>query len=266
MSRLPSNLEEFDKYVADYVGKTYPQFPHHIAGSKSSIVAELRVDLENLFRMVTREPGRGYEIMQTYLAHTFESLLSSHLDDCFDTARANIFPRVFPLSRLEHLDKARVVRVDYSNKCFVGFVRDHPKGTISLTTDRLKQWNLSIESLEQLALENLSRKTDNVNIEFVESEEGGKAAIIAPKDGLAAARLLLPRLHERLAPCLGERFYAAIPYRDLLLTLTQNPQKFVDKMRDRVKHDYATVPCPITPDFFLVTRDGVAGHIDVDTL
>jgi uncharacterized protein YtpQ (UPF0354 family) len=145
-------------------------------------------------------------------------------------------------------------------------VRDYPKGTISLTTDRLKQWNLSIESLEQLALENLEIKTRDIKIDFIESEKGGKVALIAPNDGLAAARLLLPCLHERLAPFLGERFYAAIPYRDLLLTLAQNPQGFVDKMRDRVKHDYETVPHSITPDFFLVTRDGVAGHIDVDTL
>jgi hypothetical protein len=74
MPRLPSNPEEFDKYVADYVGKTYPQFPSHIAGPKSLIFAGAHVDLENLFRMVTREPTRGYEIMQTYLAQNFEPL------------------------------------------------------------------------------------------------------------------------------------------------------------------------------------------------
>jgi hypothetical protein len=66
-------------------------------------------------------------------------------------------------------------------------------------------------------------------------------------------------LFDRLGSQLGGDFYVATPARDMFVALSPSPGPFVRRLRQRVEHDYKRLPYPITPDFFYVTRDGVAG-------
>ncbi len=93
----------------------------------------------------------------------------------------------------------------------------------------------------------------------MDSSEGGRAAIVSRQDGYDAARLLLDRLHDRLAPELHGDFYVAAPARDMFLAMTCDPDDFVDRLRDRIGREYRRLPYPITSELFVVTRDGVAG-------
>ena len=104
-----------------------------------------------------------------------------------------------------------------------------------------------------------ARYAPDLEIQLVDSSEGGRAAIVARQDGYDAARLLLGTLHERLAPKLKGDFYVAAPARDMFLALTTDPSEFVERLRQRVKLEYRRLPYPITADLFVVTRDGVAG-------
>ena len=79
------------------------------------------------------------------------------------------------------------------------------------------------------------------------------------QDGYDAARILLSRLYDRLAPELKGDFYVATPARDTFLALTYDPPEFVDRLKARIEADYKRLPYPITNSLFVVTRDGVAG-------
>jgi uncharacterized protein YtpQ (UPF0354 family) len=131
--------------------------------------------------------------------------------------------------------------------------------TVSVTAEQLVRWGVTEEELEVMARENLDKYTPALEVQVVESKEGGKAAILSEQDGYDAARLLLSSLHRRLAPQLGGDFYVATPARDMFVALSPNPGPFVDRLKSRVAHDYRRLPYPITSDLFLVTRDGVAG-------
>ena len=96
-------------------------------------------------------------------------------------------------------------------------------------------------------------------MQFVDAEDGGRAAVFAAQDGYDAARLLLSTLHERLAPELDGDFFVATPARDLFMALSIGPDSFVDRLRKRANRDFRRLPYPITDDLFVVTRDGVAG-------
>ncbi|MFN4257605.1 MAG: DUF1444 family protein, partial [Saprospiraceae bacterium] len=115
------------------------------------------------------------------------------------------------------------------------------------------------DDLEEIARKNLDTYAPELNVQIVESKEGGKAALVNEQDGYDAARLLLSRLHAKLAPELGGDFYVATPARDMFIAMTPRPEPFIERLRGRVAEDFRRLPYPITKDLFFVTRDGVAG-------
>jgi len=131
--------------------------------------------------------------------------------------------------------------------------------TVSITTDQMLRWKVCPDELDSIARENLERYVNDLDVQFVESKEGGRAAIVSEQDGYDAARLLLCGLHHRLGPQLGGDFYVATPARDMFLALSTGPDPFLRRMKSRVEQDFRRLPYPVSPDLFLVTRDGVAG-------
>ena len=127
--------------------------------------------------------------------------------------------------------------------------------------EQLIRWQLCAEDVDQIARENLDRYAPQMEVQIVESKEGGRAAIISEQDGYDAARLLLPGLYRRLAPQLGGDFFVATPARDMFVALSGRPTEFIDRVAERVAQDYQRLPYPITSEFFYVTMDGVAGRV-----
>ena len=168
-------------------------------------------------------------------------------------------PRIQPVKIFEHLDREQVAHVPFVNDTVIVFVFDMPQMTVSITVEQLLCWGLESDDLDVIARENLARYAPDLQIQIVDSSEGGRAAIVARQDGYDAARLLLDSLHNRLAPELHGDFYVATPARDMFLAMTCDPTEFVDRLRKRIELDYKRLPYPITSSFFVVTRDGVAG-------
>jgi uncharacterized protein YtpQ (UPF0354 family) len=149
----------------------------------------------------------------------------------------------------------------------VVFVTDLPNMTISITTEQVVRWGLSVDELDEIARANLNIYAQDLDVQCIESKEGGRAAILGNHDGYDAARLLLGDLHDRLKEHLGQEFYVATPARDMFVALSTDPEPFVNRLHTRVEQDYKRLPYPITSDFFLVTRDGVAGtraEVEID--
>ena len=115
------------------------------------------------------------------------------------------------------------------------------------------------DDLERLSRENLARYQPDLKVKLVESETGGRAAIVSVLDGYDAARLLLDTLHSTLAPQMHGDFFVATPARDMFVAISCDPPEFVDKVQQRVLRDFKRLPYPITDALFIVTRDGVAG-------
>lgn len=259
MSWLPEGPEAFAEHVVAMLKRMKPECEIELIGPRELVINGRRLDLENLYRMVNHEPERGEEIVERYL----EQLLSgdaaqlSHLS--LDFARTRIMPRIQPISIFNHLSREMVAHSEFVNDTCVVYVIDMPQMTVSITTEQMVRWGLTIEALEEIARENLDGYAPELELQVVTSKEGGRAIILSEQDGYDAARLLMSNLYDRLVPKLGRDFYVALPARDMFLALTPDPDPFVKRLTDRVTHDYRRLPYPITPDLFIVTRDGVAG-------
>ena len=259
MAGMSGEPEVFAKQVADLLREIKPECEVELTGPRELLVNGRRLDLENVFRMVSTEPDRGSEIVRHYLGQLFATEAETVSGMTFEFARPRIMPRIQPLSIFEHLDEQMVAHVPFVNDTVVVFVIDMPHMTISVTAEQMVRWHLTADDLEQVARENLRRYTPELEFRMLESDEGGRAFVLSLQDGYDASRLLLDDLFLRMAPELGGDFLVATPSRDMFLAMSLDPEPFVNRVCRRVDEDYHRLPYPITNRLFYVTRDGVAG-------
>jgi hypothetical protein len=259
MASMPHEPEAFAECVAEMLRRLQPDYAINLVGPRELLVNGRRLDLENLYRMVNHEPGRGTEIVEHYLEQLFAGEAIQLSTMSFDFAKPRIMPRIQPETIFEHLSRDQVAHVPYVNETVIVFVTDLPHMTVSITTEQLVRWRVAIDAIEEIARENLDQYAPELEVQIIESKEGGKAAIVGQHDGYDAARLLLGGLYERLAPQLGGDFYVGVPARDMFVAFSRSPEPFVRRLRDRVESDFRRLPYPICADFFYVTRDGVCG-------
>ena len=259
MAHMPREPEAFGEQVAKILQQQFPERAVELAGPLDLILSGRHLGLENLYRMVQHEPMRGLEIVENYLGRLIEGDTLSSMPLPLSVAKPRIMPRIQPIKIFEHLDREQVAHVPFVNDTVIVFVIDMPQMTVSITVEQIVQWGLQPDDLDEIARENLARYDPDLQIQLVDSMEGGRAAIVSAQDGYDAARLLLTSLHDRLAPELHGDFYVATPSRDMFLALSSGPSEFVERLSKRVLMDYRRLPYPITESLFVVTRDGVAG-------
>lgn len=264
MAGLPREPQAFAEMVAQLLRDRQPEFTIDLTGPREILVNGRRLDLENLFRMVNNEPDRSGEIIEHYIEQLFASDAARVMTMALDFAKPRIMPRIQPESIFEHLAREQVAHVPFVNGTVVVFVTDLPQMTVSITTEQVVRWNMTMDEIDAISRENLERYAPELDVQFVESKEGGRAAILGHHDGYDAARLLMSDLYERLAPHLGGTdFLVATPARDMFVALSRGPERFVRRLHNRVEQDYKRLPYPITSDLFYVTRDGIAGGLDL---
>jgi hypothetical protein len=256
---MPKEPEAFGEQVAKILQRHFPDRAVELAGPMDLVLNGKHLGLENLYRMVQYDPGRGVEIVENYLERLMEGDAVGSMPLPLSVAKPRIMPRIQPVTIFEHLDREQVAHIPFVNDTVIVFVIDMPHMTVSITVEQLMRWGLTSDDLDIIARQNLANYAPHLEIQFVESAEGGRAAILAVQDGYDAARLLLDSLYERLAHELKGNFYVAVPARDMFLALTCDPSDFVERLHKRIQLDYKRLPYPITNQFFVVTRDGVAG-------
>ena len=107
----------------------------------------------------------------------------------------------------------------------------------------------------RVAIGNLARSSDAAKLIHVEGEEGGYVTARS-RDGLDAARLLLPGLHEALAPTLGSPFVVAVPHRDALFACAADDETSRTALAARARMEHDRARYPISASLYLV-RSGV---------
>ncbi|MEY4577912.1 MAG: hypothetical protein RL701_2615 [Pseudomonadota bacterium] len=105
------------------------------------------------------------------------------------------------------------------------------------------------------ALRNLARLS--VGACFLEHDtDHGPLVVAQSRDGLDAARLLLPGLYDVLSRTLGPVFLVATPHRDTLLAGPTGPAELVAELQSRAEAAVRSVPNAISSQLWLVTGPG----------
>jgi len=260
MSQLTPEI--FVALVVNAIEEIDPQLAIERVGRIGLLVNGQRFELENLWRMVQERPSDAEMMVFRYCEEIFINARSGVENlEAWVEVKPRIMPRIHPVSVFQHLDRGLVAHRPWVNDTVVAFVCDSEGSTVSLRRDQLEQWQVSIEELDAIAIENLERYALLPELTVTEGNDGGKLVRVRLHDGYDSSRILLEGMQHRIAEVLGPTFYAGIPARDVLIAYSVEPKPFVARVEETIKSAFERIPYPISPHSFLVTPDGVAGTI-----
>lgn len=259
MVRFPYEPAAFTEAIAKHIKSTWRDRKVEVIDALKLLVDGRRMGLENLYRLVMQDAERAAEVVSAYFQKVFEGDLLATAALPLAVAKPRIMPRLQPESIFDSVDREQVAHIPFVNGTVIVFVIDLPDMTVSISTEQLVRWGLTTDELEEVARVNLGSYAPELNVQIMQSGDGGRAAVVSLRDGYDAARLLLTHLHERLAPELKGDFLVATPARDIFVAMSRGPGQFIDRIMGRIDEDYRRLPYPITRNLFYVTRDGVAG-------
>jgi hypothetical protein len=166
-----------------------------------------------------------------------------------------ILPRILPSVKAEKLPS--VPKIEWLPGLFIVIMIDYEYSSLSLDSDNLNNWNISLEDAYELSLCNLYER-------FLECHDqlrptGGVLIDVLAPNGYVSSCILLDEVKNLVAKQLnGYPYYGILPDRDHL-TFFNSFDKDLAKI-GKVCKDAKSSPYSISPDIFTVTKDGVLIH------
>jgi hypothetical protein len=213
--------------------------------------------LENIYRMSTLRPEERLHQIDRWMVELLRAAEGTpDRFGTFEELKDRILPMVLPgIAADQYKGTVNTVLVD---GLLVAYAIDQDRTISYIPLERFKDWNISLEDLHQLAIDNLVARSESLAAHAAEDENGEVNLILfQTMDGYDASRILLPTLHEKLRSYLGSPFGAAIPNRDMLLCF-RNDGETVGRIARQVTEDYRQMPHQVTDQLMLVTADGIA--------
>src|SRR5260221_1850965 len=214
------------------------------------------VFLGNLYAYVHDMETEGQEIeISKFLETTLQpSTPTSSWKEAVDELRIQIVPIEY--RKVQLANKGALITRDFTPHVLIAYALANAQSYNLVTSEMLKQWNVSTEVLHEAAVASLEKVSTQVPIHVEHSPTTGNYAIVSTRDGYDSARILLPEFRERLRERLSDKVFLAIPNRDFLVAWTPDfagHAGFVAK----VKEDSQTREHPLTDELVVLTKEGI---------
>jgi uncharacterized protein YtpQ (UPF0354 family) len=141
----------------------------------------------------------------------------------------------------------------------VVYVRDTGDSLTVLTPEDVERWGTSLAELDELALANLEKRTNEDNPLLCEPSGAWELCGWSTSDGYDAARMIVPGLRRQIVKELdGAPAVYAVPMDNVFVAL---PRLAIDEgrsealLRKKVERDFQTSDNPVSPELF-VEKDG----------
>ena len=219
------------------------------------------VGLENLYRMSLLRPDERRQHIERWIVEILRATEGSpdRIGD-FAELKERILPMVLS-ERMAASGYGQTLAEPLVAGLFVAYAIDSDRSIAYIPKAQFNAWKISLDELREAAIENLVRRSESMNAQAADGEDGRINLILFQTgDGYDASRILLPTLHERLREHLGNPFVAAIPNRDILLCF-RNEEQTVSFVKQQVQEDYRRMPHQVSDQLFLITADGIAPRV-----
>lgn len=177
-------------------------------------------------------------------------------------ARPRLVPRLVPASFTADLPAGAAGRGELAIRplfptLYAALLLAHDGRSRFVREDELEAWEQTFDGALGAAVKNLAERSAKARFTRVDTD-AGPLVIARSGDGLDAARLLLPNLHEVISREIGSPFYVAVPHRDTLLTAPAGSPAVVDELRRRARDDAARAPHRISAEVYLCGPGGLS--------
>lgn len=220
------------------------------------------VYLGNLYRDVAASPDRREQIIKRFVDSLSKTSMEGMGYEPWDESRGRILPVLKPRNYLvpdtptQHLHT-----MEWLADLVICYVIRNKKLLRFVTGWDLGRWGTDAQALHQLALENLARLPWPRKMMGALHKDSGRVIVVDADDSLASSRLLHPDLHRLFSGPLGSPFWAGIPDRNTLVVFSDR-RSLRNRISKKLKKDHDASAYPITPQPFLVTRDGIAPAVE----
>ena len=222
-------------------------------------VGDTRIELD-LQRVVEVTRGESDLLLRAAVGRLCSSLTGEaarRWELPWSEARSRIYPRLVGPSFVEALpaDAADLQLERVGAELWETLIVRSRERARYVRRDEVLAWSKDGAAPRLQALHNLAQASQQAR--FLQHDtEFGPIVIAQSRDGLDAARLLLPGLHGILAEPLGSPFLVAVPHRDTLLACARQPAALVEEMTRRVQSAARSAPHAISGRLWLVDGPG----------
>jgi hypothetical protein len=254
----------FRKLVIDVMAQLHEQMPDQeftVEGNQIRGTQQV-IYLGNLFRETRAAPARRMQIIKRFVAALRQPANAEFGHEQWDEIHQCLLPILKPRAYLKSEGPTQhMLWREWLSDVVICYAIYRKKTIRFVTGWDVGRWAKDDESLHEVAMANLAQSRWPREVHGAKMPAGGRVMVIATDDGLASSRLLHPDLYTLFSQPLGQPFWAGIPCRDTLVLFSDRRQ-LKQRIGRRLKKDHDASAYPITPQPFLVTRDGIAPSVD----
>jgi uncharacterized protein YtpQ (UPF0354 family) len=226
----------------------------------SAFAGPNRVDLaiNDDFDEYEADPGRQDEIVAGIVQEAQQRLDAGVADLTFEDAKEDVLPLLQARFDLRNYG-FEPASTEAPGDLRVVYVVDTGDSTTVLTPEDVERWGTSLEELDEVALANLERRTDEADPLLCEPSGAWELCGWSTSDGYDATRMIVPGLRRQIVREYdGEPAVYAVPMDNVFVAL---PRLAIDQagsedlLRKKVERDFQTSDNPVSPELF-VERDG----------
>ncbi|XZE22412.1 DUF1444 family protein [Pirellulaceae bacterium SH449] len=231
---------------------------------------KFEVSIENLMAQVKRNPIRLDEIVDQFIRGTLG--LSRHQEtlgqESWDEVRGRIQPMLKSDKYIQEANERTtrkgqdsdsssfLVSLPWLADLRICFALDDKATFRFINSYDIQRWNVSLETIAQVALENLEALPEPKLLVMKIDENEPAVGGLQPSAGAVSSYLLHPKLHKIVSSQMEGEIAAAVPSRDALILFEYRGQRAA--LLKAVSHDFSTTNHPVSDRLFRVTPDGIA--------
>jgi hypothetical protein len=257
--------ELFRSDVIALARKHFPLLTTVASENFSVRISDSNVNLANFYRSYIHEPERLQQIVLPGLTTVVRlqewgpEQLMPPLEDVADRIMPMLYPETDADSSL-----AEFVSVPWVGGLTIMFVLDEDSTYRFVHMKMLEMWQLSVDDLEELAMENLELYARDNPLEVTLIGEGDDPRMLVPVQPNAynSVRLLGDHLHSRLRQMLGAELVVGVPNRDFFVAVSLKHPQLVGQVQQRVIEDYQSMHHPLTQRLLVISADGVSEYCE----
>lgn len=214
----------------------------------------VEIDLTSFFEAYRQNPHQLDAVVQT-----FGRVLLGELPERSEVDYNQLAERIYPmLKKVEMLLTVRernlpmIVYRDFLADLIITYVIDEGNSVSYINEAHLDRWNVGVQDLHEQAIENLRRRTAQVN-SVTAGQGNNRLFIFNAGDGYDASRLLLTDVLQGWAKSVRGNLVIGIPNRDFLIAFSDVDPDTLQNIAIQVQSDSVQRAHGLTDQLFTIT-------------
>ena len=218
---------------------------------------DVEIDLTNFYESYAANPAQLDAVAQTF-ARVLLGELPERTENDYNALAERVFPMLKKAQLLATVRERNLPMLayrDFLSDLIITYVIDEQNSVAYINEQHLDRWNVNVQDLHEQALENLARRT--AEIDAVSAGQGEQRLFIFNSgDGYDATRLLLTEVLRGWARLVPGNLVIGIPNRDFLIAFSDGDADILQNIAIQVQSDAAQRDNGLTEQLYTVTNAG----------